>query len=66
MNVVQKTINEISIVRDPFHKSCRIQFVGTKIPDNTSIGPAHKPLRGPLGGAKKRADVSASEIFPYF
>ena len=55
MNVVQKTINEISIVRDPFHKSCRIHFVGTKIPDNTSTGII-----------KKKADVCASEIFPYF
>jgi hypothetical protein len=55
MNVIRKTINEVSIVRDPFHKTCRIHFVGTKIPENTSTGIV-----------KKSKDISASELFPYF
>ena len=28
----KKTIVELSIVRDPFHKSCKIGFVGNTIP----------------------------------
>jgi len=30
--VHKKTIVELSIVRDPFHKSCKIGFVGNTIP----------------------------------
>jgi len=32
INVVKKTIHELSIVRNPHHKSCRVQFVGNSIP----------------------------------
>jgi hypothetical protein len=55
MNVVRKTINEVSVVRDPYHKSCRITFVGTKIPNS-----AKNPV------LKKGHSQDAHNLFPYF
>jgi len=53
--VTKKTINEVSIVRDPYHKSCRIFFVGTKLPSSLK-----------QAVVVNKAVSRASDIFPYF
>ena len=44
LNVVKKTIHELSIVRTPHHKSCRIQFVGNSIPLKSSRAVGKAPV----------------------
>ena len=55
VKVVKKTINEVSIVRNPFHKTCRINFVGTTI-----------PIMSRIDITSKVKDITATELFPYF
>jgi len=55
MKVVKKTINEVSIVRDPFHKTCRINFVGTTI-----------PMKSPKYISSEAKEIAATDLFPYF
>jgi len=55
VHVTKKTINEVSIVRDPYHKSCHIFFVGTKLPTTCK-----QPV------VAKGAVSRPSDVFPYF
>ena len=55
--VHKKTIVELSIVRDPFHKSCKIGFIGNSLPL-----PADKSNSDSCGGEVGHKSDSASSV----